>query len=140
MEKSDVWKITPKQKVPSNRWLLGTKWVFKVKKNGVFKARLVAQGYTQIPGIDRKDNFSPVIYKMTFRLILVLWATYNWEVEIIDIERAFLNGDLEEEIYLQVPEGYREFSLRHLDGETCLFLNQAIYGLVQAARQFFKKK
>ena len=139
MEKNNVWKVTSKQKVPSDRRVLGTKWVFKVKKNGVFMARLVAQGYAQIPGIDHKDNFSPVIYKTTFRLILVLWATYNWEAEIIDIETAFLYGDLEEEIYLRVPERYREYSTRHLDGEACLLLDHAIYGLVQAAHQFFKK-
>ena len=70
---------------------------------------------------------------------MVLWATYNWEAEIIDIETAFLYGDLEEEIYLCVQEGYREYSTRHLDGEACLLLDHAIYGLVQAACQFFKK-
>ena len=72
MEKNNVWKVTSKQKVPSDRRLLGIKWVYKVKKNGVFKARLVAQGYAQITGIDHKDNFLPVIYETTFRLILIL--------------------------------------------------------------------
>ena len=139
MEKNNVWKVMSKQKVPSDRRLLGTKWVFKVKKNRVFKARLVTQGYAQIPGINHKDNFSPVIYKTTFRLILVLWATYNWEAEIIDIETAFLYGDLEKEIYLRIPEGYREYSARYLDGEACLLLDHTIYRLVQAAHQFFKK-
>ena len=128
-----------KQKVSSDRRLLRTKWVFKVKKTRVFKARLVAQGYAQIPGIDHNDNFSPVIYKTTFRLILVLWALCNWEAEIIDIETAFLYGDLEEEIFQCVPEGYREYSTRHLDREACLLLDHTIHGLVQAARQFFKK-
>ena len=80
-------------------------WVFKVKKNGIFKASLVAQGFAQISGIDFMDNFSPVIYKTTFRIILVLWATYNWEAEIIDIKTAFLYGDLEEEIYMKIPKG-----------------------------------
>ena len=56
MEKNNIWKVTSKQKVPSDRRLLGTKCVFKVKKNGVFKIRLVAQGYAQIPGINHKDN------------------------------------------------------------------------------------
>ena len=76
---------------------------------------------------------------MMFRYILVLWATYNWEAGIIDIETAFLYGDLEEEIYLHIPEGYREYSTSDLDGEACLLLDHAVYGLVQAALQFFKK-
>ena len=61
------------------------------------------------------------------------------EAEIIDIETASLYGDLKEEIYLRVLEGYREYSARHLDGESCFLLDHAIYGLVQTARQFFKK-
>ena len=79
-----------KDHVPADRRFLGTTWVFEVKKNGIFKARLVAQGFAQIPGIDFTDNFSPVIYKITFKIILVLWATYNWEAEIIVIETAIL--------------------------------------------------
>ena len=65
------------------------KWVFKVKKNGVFKARLVAQGFVQIPGIDHHDKFSPVIYETTFRIVLTMWAMYGWSGEIIDIESVF---------------------------------------------------
>ena len=72
---------------------------FKVKKNGVFKARLVAQEFAQISGINFTNNFSPVIYETMLRIILVLLATYNWEAEIIDIETAFLYGDLEEDLH-----------------------------------------
>ena len=71
----------------------------RLKKNRIFKARLVAQFFAQIPGINFMDNFSPVIYKTTFRIILILWATYNWEAEVIDIETAFLYSDLEGVIY-----------------------------------------
>ena len=69
----------------------------------------MAQGFAQMPGIDFTDNFSPVIYKTTFRIILVLWATHNIEAEIINIETAFLYGDLEEEIYMKIPKGYSEY-------------------------------
>ena len=61
MEKNHVWRVTNKTYVPENRRLLGAKWVFKVKKNGIFKARLVTQGFSQIPGVDHQDSFSPVI-------------------------------------------------------------------------------
>ena len=67
-----------------------------------------------------------------------MWAMYRWSAEIIDIETAFLYGDLEEEIYLKIPEGYEEYKGNDLK-EKCLLLRHAIYGLVQAARQFFEK-
>ena len=74
----------------ADRRLLGTTWVIKVKQNGIFKARLVAQGFAQTPDIDFTDTFSPVVYETTIRIILVLWATYNWEAEKNDIETTFL--------------------------------------------------
>ena len=74
IEINKVWRITTKDQVPADWRLLGTTWVFKVKKNGIVKARLVAQGFKQIPGIDFTDNFSSVISKTTFRAILVFWA------------------------------------------------------------------
>ena len=79
MEKNHVWRVIKKTDVPENRRLLGAKWVFKVKKNGIFKARLVAQGFSQIPGVDHQDSFSPVIYNTTFRIILVMMIKYGWE-------------------------------------------------------------
>ena len=99
MEMNQVWRVIKKTDVPENRRLLGAKWVFTVKKNGVFKARLVVQGFLQIPGVDHQDNFSSVIYDTTFRIILVMWIQYGWEAEIINIKTAFLYGNLEEEIY-----------------------------------------
>ena len=132
MQKNKVWRVTSKDKVLVNRRLLGTKWVFKVKKKEIFKPRLVTQGYVQIPGIDLKDNCAPVIYKTTSRIILVLWATYNWETEIIDNGTAFLYGDLEEDIYLKTPKSYSEYSTMLLNREPCLILDHALCKLVQA--------
>ena len=139
MEKNHVWRVIKKADVPENRRLLGAKWVFKVKKNGIFKARLVAQGFSQIPGVDHQDSFSSVIYNTTFRIILVMWIKYGWKAEIIDIETAFLYRNLEEEIYLKFPDGYEKYTSKKIDKNDCLILDQAIYRLVQAARQFFKK-
>ena len=90
MEKNHVWRVIKKNDVPENRRLLGAKLVFKVKKNGIFKTTLVAQGLSQIPGVNHQDSFSPVIYDTTFRIILVMWIKYKWEAKIIDIETAFL--------------------------------------------------
>ena len=118
MEKNNIWRVIKKTDVPENRRLLGAKWVFKVKKNGVFKARLVAQGFSQIPVVDDQDSFSPVIYNMTFRIVLVMWIKYGWEAEIIDIETVFLYGYLEEEIYLKIPDGYEKYTSKKIDKKT----------------------
>ena len=98
VEKNHMWRGIKKKNVPENRRLLGAKWVFKVRENRIFKARLVAQGFSKIPGVNHQDSFSPIIYNTTFRIILVMWIKYKWEAEIIDIETAFLYGNLEEEI------------------------------------------
>ena len=104
-----------------------------------FLARLVAQGFAQISGIYFMDNFLPFVYKTKFRIILVLWAIYNWEAEIIDIKTAFLYGDLEEEIYMKIPKGYSEYKGIDLNKKSFLILDHVLYQLVHAARQFYKK-
>jgi len=93
----------------------------------------VACGYSQIPGVDFTEAYSPVIHDVTWRILLVLYLTKRYHAKIIDIETAFLYGDLEEEIYMDCPEGFE-----HQEDE-CLQLLQTIYGLVQPARQYWKK-
>ena len=105
MIKIGVWRYKKRKDVPNERTLVGHRWVFRVKNNGVFRARLVALGYTQIPGIDHEDNFSPVINEVTMRTVLVAMLMYGWIAEIVDVKTAFLNGDLEEEIFMNIPKG-----------------------------------
>ncbi len=99
----------------------------------MFRARLVACGYSQIPGVNFSYSHAPVINDVTYRVMLVCEIVYGLSAKIVDIETAFLHGDLEEEIYMECPEG-----LEHDDDE-CVLLQKTIYGLVQAARQFYKK-
>ena len=68
-----------------------------------------------------------------------MWIKYKWEAEIIDIETEFLYGNLEEEIYKKIPDGYEKYTSKKIKKSDCLILDKAIYGLVQAAWQFFKK-
>ena len=96
MIRRGVWRHTKRDQIPSDRRLIGNKWVFKRKKNGMYRARLVGLGYSQVPGIDHKDNFSPVINEVTFRCVMVLTIQNNWVSEIVDVVTAFLYGDLEE--------------------------------------------
>ena len=139
MIKRKVWRKCKKSNVPENRRLIANKWVFRIKNDGSHRARLCAIGYTQIAGIDHQDNFAPVLNDVTFRLILTLLIEKQWEADIVDVETAFLYGDLEEEIYMEIPEGLNEFGKEKYDGDACFVLEKAMYGLVQAARQFYKK-
>ena len=138
MVKRGIWKKIAKANVQSGRTLLKSKWVFKIKRDGTYRARLVACGYSQVPGVDYTENYSPVVNDVTFRIILVIWIIRQYEARIIDIETAFLEGVLEEEIYMQIPKGYAEAMLDEANNE-CLLLQRPLYGLVQAARQFWKK-
>jgi hypothetical protein len=95
-------------------------------------------GYTQVPGIDFQDNFAPVVDEVTFRILLIIGMVNKWEGEIIGVEMAFLYGELEEEIYLKVPEGLEEYENKNLKSKSCL-LKKAMYGLVQAARVWWKE-
>ena len=78
--------------------MIGSKWVFKEKRDGRFRARLVCLGYSQIPGVDFSDNYAPVGNDITFRVIMVLRLMYNLDAVLLDVETAFLYGKLEEEI------------------------------------------
>ena len=134
-----VWRHVKREDCPSDHRLIGCRWVFKVKRNGVYCARLVAKGFSQIPGVDFTDNYSPVVNDVTFRVVLARMLIENLKGKVVDIDNAFLNGDLEHEIYMKIPEGYDEVVSKDVDKEDCLILQKAIYGLVQATRQFWKK-
>ena len=98
-----VWRHVKRNDRPSDR-----RWVFKVKRNGLYRARLVAKGFSQIPGVDFTDNYSPVVNDVTFRALAARMIIENMKGKVVDIDNAFLNGDLEHEIYMKIPEGYDE--------------------------------
>ena len=119
--------------LPQGKSVIDTRWVFALKyKNGEiarFKARLVAKGFEQIAGIDFDQTFSPVARMASLRLVLALSAIYRFEVHQMDVDTAFLNADLEEEVYIRAPEGYALPT-----GCNCIRLKKALYGLKQAPR------
>ena len=134
-----VWRHVKRNDHPNDHRLVGCRWVFKVKRNGVYRARLVARGLSQIPGVDFTDNYSPVVNDVTFRAVVARMIIENMKGKVVDVDNAFLNGDLEHEIYMKIPGGYDEVINPRVDKEDRLILQKAIYGLVQAARQFLKK-
>ena len=138
MIKRGVWRYQKRNTVDPNRRLVGHKWVFKIKRSGLHRARLVALGYSQIPGVDFTANFAPVVNDVTLCLALLAKKVKGWHSKLVDVESAFLYGELEEEIYMTLPEGLPEFLEQNMEGNCCR-LQKGIYGLVQGARIFWKK-
>lgn len=131
---NNTWEVTD---LPSGRKPLTTKWVLKRKLGPdgnitKYKARMVARGFQQTDGLDYTETFSGVVKPATYRLLFatLLWA--GWICHQMDVQTAFLNGDLEEEVYINPPEGFPE------DGKV-LHLIKALYGLKQAPRAWYKK-
>ena len=115
---------------------LGCKWVprKKLKPNGSidkFKARLVAKGFKQKADLDFFDTFSPVTRIISIRLLIAIAAIFDLKIHQMDVKTAFLNGDLEEEIYMDQPEGFVEPGQ---ESKVCKLI-KSLYGLKQAPKQ-----
>ncbi|KAJ8475068.1 hypothetical protein ONZ45_g15738 [Pleurotus djamor] len=122
-------------KLPKGRKAIKCRWVFDIKSDGRKKARLVAKGFSQREGIDFNEIFSPVVRYETFRMILALAAVEGWHLEGLDVKTAFLYGKLDEEIYMEQPEGFHA-----QDKKDFVFrLWRALYGLKQAALSWWKE-
>lgn len=125
--------------LPPHRKPIGCKWVFRVKENpdgsiNKYKARLVAKGFHQQARFDFKETFSPVVKPVTIRVILTLALTFNWPVQQIDVNNAFLNDHLEEEVFMVQPPGFEAS-----DKSLVCKLNKALYGLKQAPRAWYER-
>ncbi|MFN7611034.1 MAG: reverse transcriptase domain-containing protein, partial [bacterium] len=104
---NETWELVPR---PAGRNIVSCKWVFKTKLGSDgqidrYKARLVARGFTQVEGIDYQETYSPVVKMTSIRILLSLVAIFDLELHQMDVKTAFLNGKLDEEIYMQQPEG-----------------------------------
>ena len=99
---------------------------------------MLALGYSQIPGVDYTDNFAPVAHDVSFRIALARLMVEKLDSLVMDVETAFLYGDIEEEIVMKSPVGMEEIDPGS-SPEDCYQLKKEIYGFCQAARQFWKK-
>ena len=126
--------------LPKGKKDIGCKWVYTKKEesskpNGIrFKSRLVAKGYAQREGIDYNEVFSPVVKHASIRILLALVAQFDLELAQLDVKTAFLHGDLEEEIYMSQPDGFRVAGNEKL---VCR-LKKSLYGLKQSPRKWYK--
>lgn len=137
LEANDTWILTT---LPKGKFPVGCRWIYKVKyhSDGTLetdKARLVAKGYTQTEGIDFHETFAPVAKLNTLIVVLTVAAIKNWHLHQLDVNNAFLHGELNEEVYMQLPPGY------DITGKSNLVwkLQKSVYGLKQASRQWFHK-
>ena len=136
--KNHTWKLA---RLPKGKKEIGCKWVYAQKegfpsKNDVrYKVRRVAKGYAQKEGIDYNEVFSPVVKHSSIRILLALVAQFNMELVQMDMKITFLHGDLEEEIYITQPDG---FKVAGKENWVCK-LNKSLYGLKQSPRQWYKR-
>ena len=101
----NVYKLVPWSTVPPGQKVIGTKWVSKVKANQTYKARLVAQGWNQVPGQDCGSTFAPVCRLQSVRMVLAIAAEMDWEVRQLDVKTAFLYAEIEE-VFVAEPQGF----------------------------------
>jgi hypothetical protein len=131
-----VWKV---MELPDGRKAIGGKWIFKRKVNehgdvNRYKARYVAQGFSQIYGEDYEEVFAPVVKQTTLRTILAVAGKRRMQVKHFDAKTAFLIGELKKELFIKQPEGFVVKGKEHL---VCK-LEKSIYGLKQSARTWNK--
>ena len=134
---NNTWKIVD---LPPGSKVIGCKWVFRRKYNTnvsiqTFKARLVAKGFRQKEGIDYFDTYAPVARITSIRVLLSLSSIYDLFVHQMDVKTAFLNGDLDEEVYMEQPEG---FLLPGNEHKVCKLI-KSLYGLKQSPKQWHEK-
>ncbi|GJT52307.1 retrovirus-related pol polyprotein from transposon TNT 1-94 [Tanacetum coccineum] len=134
---NDVWELFPQ---PKNMTIIGTKWVFrnKLDENGVVsrnKARLVAQGYNQQEGIDYDETYAPVARLESIRILLAYACALDFKLFQMDVKSAFLNGFINEEVYVAQPLGFIDFE----KSDHVYKLKKDLYGLKQAPKAWYDR-
>nr|GEV83207.1 retrovirus-related Pol polyprotein from transposon TNT 1-94 [Tanacetum cinerariifolium] len=134
---NDVWKLVPN---PMNMTIIGTKWVYKNKldDNGIVtrnKARLVTHGYNQQEGIDYDETYAPVARLESIRILLAYACALDFKLYQMDVKIAFLNGFINEEVYMAQPPGFIDFAKPNY----IYRLKKALYGLKQAPKAWYDR-
>ena len=149
MAQQQAWTVVPR----TNR-TVGCRWVFVIKRDeygeiSQYKARLVAQGFSQRPGIDFDEVYAPVMRYDSLRLLLALAVQHGWTPMQLDVKAAFLYGELKEDIYMELPPGYDDqkgqkgyqdqkgYLTQMARSTHCVKLHKSIYGLKQSPREWY---
>ena len=136
LKKNDTWEIV---NLSRDKKTTGYKWVFSMKYRADdsierYKARLVAKGFTQTYGIDYQEMLTPIVKINSIQVLLSLAMNSNWPLHQLDVKNAFLNGDLEEEVFMSLPAGFEE----RLGVDKVCRLRKSLYGLKQSPRAWFE--
>ena len=135
--RNDVWEIIPR---PKNVYVISTKWIFKNKtdEDGEIiqnKSWLVAQGYTKVEGVDFDESFAPMARLEYIRILMSIACNMNFKLYQMDVKCAFLNGYLNEEVFVEQPKGFEDPHFPY----HVLRLKKALYGLKQAPRAWYDR-
>lgn len=151
LARNQAWDIV---KLPKGKSTVKSKWIFKTKydEDGQLvrrKSRLVALGYSQKPGLDYDQTYAPVVQKKTMRLLFAISAEKNWEIHHVDVQAAYLMAELDDEVYMEIPEKLENVALNNCagfditkripelrrQGFVCK-LKKSLYGLHQSGRKW----
>jgi hypothetical protein len=137
LTKMKTWTLT---ELPAGRKAITSKWVFRIKRNAngsidKYKCRVVARGFNQTYGVDFTETFAPVVRSSSLRSMLAYAVQRKMKIDQMDVETAYLNGSISEEIYMRQPDGYAEPGKEHL---VCR-LHKSLYGLKQSGRCWNQK-
>jgi hypothetical protein len=135
--KNDVWEVVPR---PEGKSVVTSKWLYKLKHATAgsiekYKARFVARGFSQVEGVDYDDTFAPVARYTSIKAVISIAAEMGWKIHQMDVKTAFLNGLIEEEVYIKQPLG---FEVHGRESHVCT-LKKALYGLKQAPRAWYSR-
>ena len=127
LNNAGTWEEIDKSSVPPSHRILKGKWVYRRKRDGGYKARWVVKGFEQVKGLDYQQVFAAVVRADTFRTLLAIATLLDWDISNVDIDSAFLNGNIDAEVYIELPQGF------YPPGR-CGKLRKSLYGLKQAPR------
>jgi Reverse transcriptase (RNA-dependent DNA polymerase) len=132
LDKNRTWELVS---LPSDKKVVGYKWVFTVKQTPEgkverYKIRLVAKWYSQTYDIDYDETFAPIAKMSMVRTLISLAVNGGWKLQQLDMENVFLHGDLLEEVYMEISSG---FGINQITGKVCM-LKKSLYGLKQSPR------
>jgi hypothetical protein len=135
--KNDVWDIVPR---PERKLVVSSRWFYKIKHatDGSiekYKSRFVARGFSKKEGVDYEETFAPIAKYTSIRAVMSLVSIMGWKIHQMDVKTTFLNGIIEEEVYIEKSSG---FEISGKESHVCM-LKKALYGLKQASRAWYSR-
>ena len=135
LKEHGIYELIPISLVPSSQKIISTRWVNIIKVDGTFKSRLVVQGWSQVPGIDPRGTFSPVCRFPMIRMVLAIAAELGYKIFMMNVQTAFPNADVEEDVFVKIPPGYERSNKAGVP--LVMKLKKNLYGLHQSPNNWF---